>query len=73
MFGSDKGLELLKSFSSERVFTETDGPFIEDSNGPLRPPAVRIVVKQLADLWQVTSDEATARVEQNFKRFLGEA
>jgi Mg-dependent DNase len=59
MLRSKKGCMLAARMPSDRVLTETDGPFGTVSGNPLKPGECGEAIRALAQLWQV--DEATAQ------------
>jgi TatD DNase family protein len=52
------------------ILTETDGPFIVKTGTPLLPGQVQPVINELADIWEVDSNEVAAQIYENFKYLL---
>ena len=48
MAGNDRGRALIASLPSDRVLTETDGPFTEGAHGPAHPDDVDMAVVEIA-------------------------
>lgn len=69
MAGSKKGQALIARMPQDKVVTESDGPFVNVGNEPAHPHHMAEVIKKLAVLWQVSSEEARSSVLLNF-RFL---
>ncbi len=72
MLSSKKGRDIVRRIPRDRVLTETDGPFVKDSAGPMEPPNVASVIATLAQLWATESCSATDVVRANFARCIGE-
>lgn len=70
MLGSSRWEATLALVPRNMVLTETDGPFISNELGPIRPRMVATVVDRLADLWQVSNVEAGSIVLANFGAFM---
>jgi len=66
MLNSQKGQRIIAKLPSDRVLTETDGPFIKAGSRPLYPQDIAAVQERLAALWQISTDEASAIVKRNF-------
>ena len=74
MVHSRSGRGLLSEMPRDRVITETDGPFVDIQSRPATPSCVAVVLEALADMWRISSEEATAQVFATFERLLsGEA
>ncbi|MFI8036127.1 TatD family hydrolase, partial [Acinetobacter baumannii] len=70
MLKTEKGRQLVKHIPKNMILTETDGPFIVKSGTPLLPGQVQAVINELADIWGVNPNEATAQIYENFKYLL---
>ena len=70
MLRSERGRALVKRMPLERILTETDAPFVRIGLRPAEPVDVVATVAALADLWNVTLEEARARIFQNFRAAL---
>ncbi|KQN16120.1 Qat anti-phage system TatD family nuclease QatD [Sphingomonas sp. Leaf28] len=53
MAAKDRGRELIGTLPSDRVLTETDGPFTQGEDGPAQPNDVRSVVAAIARIRDV--------------------
>jgi TatD DNase family protein len=62
MFRSQKNIALVRSLPINRILTETDGPFINVGNRPVRPPDVASTVQSLASALDMTPMETQARI-----------
>lgn len=67
MLSSKKGSELAARLPSDRVITETDGPFAKVVGQPLKPWDVGLAVESLACIWDIPQAETTARLLANLR------
>jgi TatD DNase family protein len=65
MLQKPKGRELVQSLPTERLLTETDGPFVEEDKQPVGPGNVQKVVHGLSDTLGVSLGQARNLVVQN--------
>jgi TatD DNase family protein len=72
MLKSDKGRDLVGILPSDRILTETDGPFTQRGDRPACPADVANVLKELADLRQMQLGEMAAMIHRNLKAILSE-
>ncbi|TPI13063.1 TatD family deoxyribonuclease [Mesorhizobium sp. B4-1-3] len=70
MFASPAGRRVIGMLPSDRVLTETDGPFIERDGTPISPGDVRKAVAELARTWGIQLDEAQAEIVRNLRALL---
>jgi TatD DNase family protein len=70
MLLSSRGRELVAAMPSDRVLTETDGPFATVRKRSLNPAEVEGAVSALASIWKVSEDEASAKVLASFRRLV---
>jgi TatD DNase family protein len=70
MLVSKRGRELVAAMPPERVLTETDGPFAAVEKRPLEPAEIEKAVQGLALIWNITDNEAGARVVDTFRRLV---
>lgn len=70
MLRSPKHRQLVAGLPSERLLTETDGPFIEANGRPVRPRDVAATVGELADLRQEDPDVLSATLLANLRALL---
>jgi TatD DNase family protein len=68
MTRSANGRKLIAAMPGDRVFTETDGPFVHVDGRPAAPPDVARVLPILAAIWKSSEAEALSRVNENFLR-----
>lgn len=71
MFGSKRGLDLVRRIPMERVLTESDGPFVQVEGRASRPTDCEKAVAALGTLWQVPLGEVARCVAENFRTVLG--
>jgi len=73
MVASQSGIKMISQIPTNRIVTETDGPFISIGREPAKPWHVVDIVTGLGKLWQINSQQANERVAENFKRLLESA
>lgn len=66
MLRTAKGRAIVAAAPSDRVLTETDGPFCRVRGRPAEPQDVLAVERGLADAWGVVPLQARVRIWQNF-------
>ena len=66
MMRSRRGQALAAELPSERVLTETDGPFVMVDDKAAEPHQVSAVLEGLARVWGMTPEEARRTVYKNF-------
>lgn len=66
MVNSKKGQKIISNIPSNRVLTETDGPFVKVGKRPALPSDVAIVEDRLATIWQMEISETRTRIRENF-------
>ena len=67
MLRSPKHRQLVAGLPSERLLTETDGPFVVSNGRPVRPPDVVATVAELANLRQENPEALGARLVENLR------
>ena len=70
MLCSANGRMLASRMPAERVLTESDGPFAQLDGQPVMPWHIARAIDVLADIWSVSSDDATTTVRDNLQRLL---
>lgn len=71
MLRSDTGRRIIERLPSDRVLTETDGPFVKVLGRPARPPDVSGVADQLAGFWHVDPSTGQAMLARNLLKAFG--
>ncbi len=66
MVKSMSGRKIISKIPKNLILTETDGPFISESNKPIRPGQVGKVVGYLAAEWSISEIEAERIIKSNF-------
>jgi TatD DNase family protein len=67
MLNSDRGRSVVVAIPSDRLLTETDGPFTMVRGQPARPTDVSTLVEQLAPVRSTTPDQLAAAVISNLR------
>lgn len=70
MLSSSKHCSLVASLPSERLLTETDGPFVERDGRPVRPRDVEKAVHDLAAVRDTTHEDMSKTILQNLLQLL---
>jgi TatD DNase family protein len=70
MLMSKKGRDLIERIPSERVLSESDGPFINVRGRAIIPADIRLVEDGLAKLWGGTAASVRSTVANNFRRMM---
>jgi TatD DNase family protein len=71
MLYSERGRVLVKTLPSDRLITETDGPFAVVNGQACRPPDVARGIELLSRLLGQTSEATSARIVANLSSLLG--
>lgn len=71
MLKSRKGYEIVKLIPKNRVLTETDGPFTQNSNSPLRPIDVITAETILGQIWETDLPTTNHNIITNLQDLLG--
>jgi TatD DNase family protein len=72
MTASPRSRTLLARLPPGRVLLETDGPFVRHGGRPARPADLVPLVRQLAELWRMSAEEARATLVLNQSRVLAQ-
>lgn len=70
MIRSEKGQQIIKRMPTDRILTESDGPYVKNGKFSIRPWDVIGVEIYLSQIWDVTPEKAREQVWQNFRRLL---
>jgi len=70
MLKSKKGLSLIKKIPKNRLFPETDGPFVSIDNNFLYPWDAISISNELAFLWECYENEVLLQMKQNLKKLI---
>jgi TatD DNase family protein len=70
MAQSDRGRQLIADLPTERLLTETDGPFTSAGGQPTRPTDVVLAIEAIASVRGSTPNVIGAIVEANLKALL---
>ena len=70
MLKRDKGRDLVSVLPSDRLLTETDGPFTQFDRRPACPADVLDTLKELANLRQIPLEQMAAKIDGNLKTIL---
>ncbi len=70
MVKSVSGKKIISRIPKELIFTETDGPFIEVNNLPLKPGQVQTVITFLANEWVMSENDVQKIIWSNFQHLI---
>ncbi len=70
MIKSKNGQKIIERIPSERVLTETDGPYVKIKGNPAQPKDVNLVISYLKKVWNTTDEEAELKIRENFDRII---
>lgn len=70
MIVSEAGRKIIAAIPPEFIVTESDGPFIDFKTRPVKPADLGLVEDYLAKLWQISRQEASQKIFDNFRRLL---
>lgn len=70
MIRSSRTASLLRTIPPQHILLETDGPFVRYGDRPVKPEDLPAIVKQLASVWRISREEATAQIEINQRRVI---
>ncbi len=73
MLATQRGRDIAAGIPSDRLLTETDGPFTSVGNHPARPHDVAVLIEQLAAHRSSSADELAETVLSNFRALLQDA
>lgn len=66
MVKSMSGRKIISKIPRQLILTETDGPFIDDNNLPIKPGQIQTVISFLANEWNVGEEEVKKIIWSNF-------
>jgi TatD DNase family protein len=72
MLANEKHRSMVSLLPTDRLLTETDGPFIELGNRKMRPSDVGDTVKELARAREIDEASLTELIRGNLKRILAD-
>ena len=67
MVKSEKGRRLVREIPSERLLTETDGPFVEVEGRPAVPSDVGSIIDGIAQVWEVDRTVVASTILANLR------
>jgi TatD DNase family protein len=73
MLQTDKGRDLVRNLPSDRLLTETDGPFTQIGGRSSHPRDIAATIEKMADLRQIDSKELAIKIRSNLKTILSTA
>jgi TatD DNase family protein len=71
MVVSQKGQKIIEAVPMERILTETDGPYLKVNAKPATPTDVKLILRYLSNIWEMSVEESEVQVEENFNYVMG--
>lgn len=72
MTKSASGRKIISKIPKQFVLTETDGPFIDENNVPIKPGQVQTVITFLANEWMLSEEKVKMIIRDNFMRIIAQ-
>ncbi|WP_028071707.1 Qat anti-phage system TatD family nuclease QatD [Sphingobacterium thalpophilum] len=70
MIKSISGRKIISKLPKHLVLTETDGPFINENDYPIKPGQVNTVISYLSEEWLITEKDVKEIIRLNFYNLL---
>lgn len=70
MLLNERGLDLVRAIPTDRLLTETDGPFVKHGDRPVRPPDVWVTVEAIAVHRALSPTALATQIRTNLKRLV---
>lgn len=70
MIKSMSGRRIISKLPKHLVLTETDGPFINENDYPIKPGQVNTVISYLSEEWLITEKDVEEIIRLNFYNLL---
>lgn len=66
MVRSAKGKKIIGQIPKHRMLTESDGPYVQIANSPIKPKDIVLVHEYLAVLWEMPVESVSQLINSNF-------
>jgi TatD DNase family protein len=73
MLNGEKGRKLVSMMPVERVLTESDGPFAQLDNKPIKPTMVGVAETALGSIWNLSQVAVGERLLKNFRDLVNQS
>jgi TatD DNase family protein len=70
MLGSENGKKLVQRIPSERILTESDGPFAQLNDQPVMPWHVERAIHELSAIWLLPPSKVAKIIDNNLRSLL---
>ncbi|WP_313189003.1 Qat anti-phage system TatD family nuclease QatD [Sphingobacterium sp.] len=70
MVKSMSGRKIISKIPRHLILTETDGPFIDEKNHPIKPGQIQAVITFLANEWHLSTWEVERVISFNFLKLI---
>jgi len=70
MLGSENGKKLVQRIPSERILTESDGPFAQLNDQPVMPWHVERAIHELSAIWLLPPAKVAKTIDNNLRSLL---
>ncbi len=70
MISSKSGQEIIRRIPINNLLTESDGPFIKVGNRTVKSSNISLVIRYLANLWNLSAEKTETTIHQNFIKLI---
>lgn len=72
MIKSDNGKKIISKIPQTHILTETDGPFIDENDQPVRPKNISLIIDYLSEVYQRPNEQIADMINKNFKKLISQ-
>lgn len=70
MIKAKNGQKIIERIPSNRILTETDGPYIKIKGIPVQPKDTKLIIEYLKAIWDKSFEEIDDIIQNNFKTLI---
>lgn len=70
MIKSMSGRKIISKIPRHLILTETDGPFVNENNSPVKPGQVQSVISFLSNEWLISEQNVEETIKSNFRNII---
>lgn len=71
MIVSKNGQKIIERIPSDRILTETDGPYVKIKDVSVQPKDTKLILEYLAVIWNKSFEEVNNIIHHNFTTLIG--
>ena len=71
MADSENGIKIISRIPTDKILTETDGPFIRYENREVHPKDIQSIIEKISKIKNFTKQNLSQTIENNFTRLIG--